>query len=103
MFTVSAISNAHDYRSVISNVLVPSAQTMLLQHQMIVGHVWRTGRVDAFCPKSHGFESRSSRHVGTLGKSLTHSCLWRLGVKLRHKIRAVLGVLLSRSGLEEDL
>ena len=28
--------------------------------------------------QGHGFDSRSSRHVGTLGKSFTHSCLWRL-------------------------
>jgi len=45
----------------------------------------------------------SSRHVGTLGKSLTHSCLWRFGVKLRRSIHAVSGALLSRSGLEEVL
>ena len=30
-------------------------------------------RVDAFRPKGHGFDSRSSRHVGTLGKFFTHS------------------------------
>ena len=49
------------------------------------------------------FDSRSSHHVGILGKSLTHSCLWRFGVKLRHSILAVSGALLSRSGLEEAL
>jgi len=38
-----------------------------------------------------------------LGKSLTHSCLWRFGVKFRHSIRAVSGALLSNSGLEEAL
>ena len=38
----------------------------------------------AFCPKSLGFESRCIRGVRTLGKSFTHSCLWRIGVKLRH-------------------
>ena len=26
-------------------------------------------------PKGRGFDSRSSRHVGTLGKSFTYSCL----------------------------
>ena len=51
--------------------------------------------------KGHGFDSRSSRHVGTLGKFLTHNSLWRFGVKLRHSIRAVLGAPLSSSGLEE--
>src|SRR6218665_2180263 len=50
-----------------------------------------------------GFESRSSRHVETLGKSLTRSCLWRFSVKLRHSIRAVSGALLSSSGLEGEL
>jgi len=45
----------------------------------------------------------SSRHVGTLSKSLTHSCLGRFGVKFRHSIRAVSGSPLSSSGLEEAL
>src|SRR6218665_15248 len=49
-----------------------------------VGHVWRIGRVDAYRPKGHGFDSHSSRHVETLGKFFTHSCLWRFGVKFRH-------------------
>jgi len=50
-----------------------------------------------------GFKSHSSHHVGTLSKSFTRSCLWRFGVKLRHSIRAVSGVPLSNSGLEEAL
>ena len=60
------------------------------------------GRFNAFRPISRGFKPRSSRHVGTLGKSFTRSYLWRFGVKLRHSIRAVLGAPLSRwpSGLE---
>ena len=33
------------------------------------------GRVDAFRPDGRWFESRSSRHVGTLSKSFTYSCL----------------------------
>ena len=58
--------------------------------------VWRIGRVDAFRPKGHVFDSRSNRHVGTLVKSLTHNyCLWRFGVKFRHSIRAVSGPPLS--------
>ena len=61
------------------------------------------GRVDAFRPKGRGFESRSSRHVGTLGKSFARSCLWRLGVKLRHSIRAVSGASLSSNELKEAL
>jgi len=61
---------------------------------------WLISRVDAFRPKSRGFESLSSRHVGTLGKSFTRSCF---GVKLQHSIRAVSGAALSSSGLEEAL
>ena len=64
---------------------------------------WRIGLADAFHPKGHGFDSRSSRHLGTLGKSFTHSCMWCFGVKFQHSIRAMKGALLSRSGLEEAL
>jgi len=42
-----------------------------------------------------GFDSRYSRHIGTLCKSFTHSCLCRFGVKFRHSIRAVSGASLS--------
>src|SRR6218665_223397 len=61
------------------------------------------GLVDNFQPEGRGFDCRSSRPVGTLGKSLSHSCLWRSGVKLRHSIRAVSGALLSRIRLKEAL
>ena len=64
---------------------------------------WPIGRVEAFRSKGRGFESRTNRHAGTLGKSLTHNCLWRFGMKLRHSIRAVSGAPLSSSGLEEAL
>src|SRR6218665_1200074 len=50
--------------------------------------------VDSFQPEGRGFNSRSSRHIGTLGKSLTRGCLWRFGMKLRHSIRAVSGATL---------
>ena len=60
--------------------------------------MWRIGRVDAFRPKGHGFDSPSSRHVGTLGKSLTHNWVWRFGMKFRNSIRAVLGAPLCSSG-----
>src|SRR6218665_792788 len=56
---------------------------------------WPVGRFGAFRPKGLGFESRSSRHVRTLVKSFTRSCLWRFGVKLGHSIRAVSGAPLS--------
>ena len=73
------------------------------QNLFFVGRVWRIGRVDAFRPKGHGFDSRSSRHVGALGKFLTHNCLWCFCVKFRHSICAVSGEPLSSSGLEEVL
>ena len=61
------------------------------------------GRVETSQPEGRGFQSRSIRHVGTLDKSLTSSCLCRFGVKLRHTIRAVSGALLSSSRLEKAL
>ena len=67
------------------------------------GRVWRIGSDDAFRSKGHGFDSRSSRHLGTLGKSFTHSCLLRFGVKFRHSVRAVSGAPRNISGLEEAL
>src|SRR6218665_1096020 len=36
--------------------------------------------------------------IGTLGKSFIRSCLWRVGVTLRHSIRALSGAPLSSSG-----
>src|SRR6218665_3890670 len=62
-----------------------------------IGAWWIIGRFVAFCPNGRGFEFRSSRHVGTLGKFFTRSCMWRFGVKLRHCIRAVSGAPLSSS------
>ena len=67
------------------------------------GTWWRIVRVEAFRPEGRGLESRSSRYEGTLGKSITHSCLWRFGVKLRHSIRSVSGALLGSSGLKRRL
>src|SRR6218665_3585341 len=67
------------------------------------GTWWRFGRVDHFRAKGHGFDSRSSRQVGTFGKFLTHNCLWRFGVKFRHSIRSVSGAPLRSRGLEEAL
>ena len=75
----------------------------LIEFVRLVGHGWHIGGVDTFRPKGHGFDSCSSRHVGTLGKSFTHSCLWRFGVKFQHSIRAVSGAPLISSGLEEAL
>jgi len=64
---------------------------------------WLIGKVDAYRQTGSWFDSRSSCHVGTLGKSFARSCLLRLGVKLRHSFRAVLGAPLISSGLEEAL
>src|SRR6218665_3704549 len=49
----------------------------------LCGAWWRIDRVDALRPKGHRFYSRSSHHIGTLGKSFTNSCPWRFGVKSR--------------------
>jgi len=42
------------------------------------GMRWLVGRFNAYCPKVRGFKSSSVRYVGTLGKSFTHNCMWRL-------------------------
>ena len=57
----------------------------------------------ALGPKGHEVDSRYNRCVGALGKSFTHSCLWRFGVKFRQSIRGMLGAPLSNSGLVEAL
>src|SRR6218665_1464310 len=57
---------------------------------------WLIGRFDAFCPKDRGFDSCFSRQVGTFGKSFTHSCLWRFGVKLRYSIRIGIDLVAAR-------
>ena len=41
----------------------------------LCGTWWRLGWDDDFQPEGRGFDSRSSRHVGTLGKFFTCSCL----------------------------
>src|SRR6218665_381169 len=37
---------------------------------------WLGGRICAWRPQGRRLESHSSRHVGTLGKSFTRSCLY---------------------------
>src|SRR6218665_3643939 len=69
----------------------------------LLGRVWRIGRVDTFRPKGHWFDSRLTRHLGTMGKSVTHNCLWRSSVKFGNSIRAVFGAPLSSGGLEDAL
>ena len=58
---------------------------------------WLIGRFVAFRPKGRGFEFRSNRHIGTLGKSFTRRCLCRFGLKLRYSVRAVSGAPLGSS------
>src|SRR6218665_271595 len=50
------------------------------------GMWWLISKFVAFCLKGHEFESSSIRHVETLHKFFTRSCLWSFGVKLRHSI-----------------
>ena len=45
-------------------------------HAYCIGAWWLISRFCTFRLKGHGFESRSSHHVGTLGKSFTRSYLW---------------------------
>src|SRR6218665_3689596 len=72
------------------------------------GAWWLIGRFGAFRSKGRWFDSRSSCHVGTLGKSFTRSTVAcgasplpkRFGVKFRHSIRAVSGAPLSSRGVQ---
>src|SRR6218665_3069197 len=89
------------YIASVNNVLKVSKDGTPLRISNIVGRRWIIGRVYTCQPEGRGFESLSSRHIGTLGKSSTHSCLWHFGVKLRHSICDVSGALLSRRGAIE--
>jgi len=50
-----------------------------INHQALA-EWWLIGRFVALRPKGRGLDSCSSLHVGTLGKSFTRSCLWRLAL-----------------------
>ena len=52
---------------------IPSRRSTSLSLRMWTW--WRLGWYDHFQPEGHGFDSRSSHQVGTLGKSFTCSCL----------------------------
>src|SRR6218665_352557 len=56
--------------------------TVLLESTLNCGAWWLIGRFGAFHLRGCRFESRSSHHVGTLGKSFTSSCLWCFCMKL---------------------
>jgi len=49
--------------------------TTLPFFHMICGTWYLSGKFGALRPQGRSFESHSSLHVGTLGKSFTHSCL----------------------------
>ena len=51
------------------NILSLSFSYVAFLTYSLRGAWWRFGRVDAFRPQGHGFDSRSNRHVGTLFKS----------------------------------
>ena len=79
----------------------PRNQSCKLLIMIVCGH--GGSLVDSFRLKGRGFESRSSHHVATLGKSFTRSCLWHFSVKFRHSCCAVSGAPLSSIGLEKGL
>ena len=82
---------------------IPAIHQVLREYIEYYGAWWLGGMFDALGPEGHRFESQSSHHIGTLGKSFTLSCLWCFGMKFRHSIRAVLGAPLSSSRLQEVL
>ena len=45
-----------------------------LRYMLLCGVWWSRGTFVALQPEGCGFESTSSRRVGTLGKSFTHHC-----------------------------
>ena len=67
------------------NIYITAGKALIkcrpIQNTIVSAAFWLVG------PKVRGFESRSSRHVGTMGKSFTRSCLLRFGVKLQYSIR----------------
>ena len=75
-------SSAQEFRTcgigwtIDSTLLVDTGQCPCFKEEATrCGTWWRIGWFDDFHPDGRGFDSRSSRHVGTLGKSFTRSCL----------------------------
>jgi|SRR6218665_1025560 len=70
-----------------SGRLLRSATSLTMSHNRIYvaimrckdGAWWLSGRFGALCPEGRKFEYPSSRHVGTLGKIFTRSCLQCFG------------------------
>ena len=72
---VDIVPSFQSHTTAIDNVLLSkcrSAQTLILL-VMQCGTWWRIGWGGDFQPDGRGFDSRSSRHVGTLGKFFTCS------------------------------
>ena len=66
---------------------------------------WFSGMFGALCLEGLRFESHSGHHIGTLGKSFIHSCLWRFGVLTLTQYTASVGLaqgpyLVVRVGFE---
>ena len=59
-----------------------NAVFVIIVNNYIINYVGRSSSVVGLVPEGHRFESNSSRHVGTLGKSFTHSS--QLPVALQH-------------------
>src|SRR5688572_23995847 len=66
--------------------------TIIYYTILYCGARWCSSMFGALQPEGCGFESTSSRRVGTLGMQVLHSqLLMRFGVKLRFSVRAVVG------------
>ena len=65
-------------------VCLMTVPTLTLYAGLVWWAWWLSMIFGALRPEGRWFESHSSCHVGTLGKSFTHSCLWRFGVTFLH-------------------
>ena len=61
------------------------------------GAWWLSGKVSALRPEGCRLESHSSRHLGILVKSFTHSCLKRFGVLTPSQYQTISAVVWSAS------
>jgi len=78
-------------------VLNQSSPLDYLICSLLFQRAWVSGEQNAFVYYAGEIRSKT---VETFRRSLL---VWRFGVKLQHGIHAVMGALLSRSGLEEAL
>src|SRR6218665_253388 len=54
------------------------------------GEWWLSGKFSALHPQGRRFEPHSSHHIGTLGKSFSHSCLYNVMRRPAGSIRLLL-------------